>query len=156
MVVGPFGPDLKKEYAPEGKVDLLAEFDSVNGQKLKWQPAQAEPSGLLNLKAIFNGVDGSDYALTFVHSAADQPAKLMFGSDGIARVWVNGAMVHQIGTARAAKADEDTVPISLKMGWNPVLTKVVHGTQGVYMRFVGNGLRVSRAASDEKLPGPGK
>ena len=54
-VVGPFGPDLKTPYPPEEKPDLTESYPGKKpDEKLAWQPAQAEPTGLLNLTAIFH------------------------------------------------------------------------------------------------------
>jgi putative membrane-bound dehydrogenase-like protein len=153
-VVGPFGDDLKKEYPPEGKADPEATYP---GDK-KWQPAQAEPSGLLNLKAIFNRENASAYALTYVWSPKEQKAQMLLGSDDTVRVWLNGSLVHEYATPRSARPDEDKVDVALKQGWNAVLAKVVNGQadHGLYLRFVGEGLRVSRVPADDRLPGAGK
>ncbi len=139
-VVGPFGGELKTAYAPEGKSDLGATYP---GDK-KWQEAQAAPSGLLDLKAIFNVKSASAYALTYVHSPKAQKAQMLLGSGGSARVWINGKLTHTVESTRPARADEDRVPIELKEGWNAVLAKVVNGEGGLYLRFAGEGLRVSR------------
>jgi hypothetical protein len=50
------------------------------------------------------------------------------------------------------------VDVTLKQGWNAVLAKVVNGRadHGLYLRFAGEGLRVSRVPADDKLPGAGK
>ena len=157
MVVGPFSSTDLGVMPYERKIDLAAEFNIGKGVA-KWQPAQAEPSGLLNLRAIFNSPDCEVYALMFVYSPTKQDARLLLGSDGVARIWVNGSKVHEVAKARSAKADEESAPISLKEGWNPVLTMVTNGNGnlGLYLRFVGNGLKVGRTPTDDKLPGPGK
>jgi putative membrane-bound dehydrogenase-like protein len=154
-VVGPFGDDLKKAYPPEDKLDLQAEYTGDKGAKVKWQPAQAEGDGFLNLKAIFNRDNASAYALTHVYSAKAQKAQMLLGSDDTVRVWLNGTMVHEYTTARSAKADEDKVDVRLKQGWNVVLVKVVNGEadHGLFLRFAGEGLRVARSPIEDKVPG---
>jgi putative heme-binding domain-containing protein len=153
-VVGPFGDELKTAYPPEAKPDPETTYP---GDK-KWQPAQAEPSGLLNLKAIFNRDHASAYALTYVYSPKEQKAEMLLGSDDTVRVWLNGALVHEHAVPRSARPDEDKVAVTLKEGWNAVLAKVVNvdADHGLYLRFAGEGLRVARTPGDDKGPGAGK
>jgi putative heme-binding domain-containing protein len=153
-VVGPFGDELKTPHPPETKADPDATYP---GDK-KWQPAQAEPSGLLNLKAIFKRDHASAYALTYVWSPTRQKATMLLGSDDTVRVWLNATLVHEYATSRSARPDEDKVEVDLKEGWNVVLAKVVNldGDHGLYLRFRGEGLRVSRTQSNDKLPGAAK
>jgi putative membrane-bound dehydrogenase-like protein len=153
FVVGPFGPDLAKPYPPEQKPDPEATYPGAKtGEVLKWQPAHAEPSGLLNLRAIFNKEHISAYALTYVYSARPQKAEMLLGSDDTVRVWIDGRLVHEYATPRSAVPDQDRVTVALKEGWNRVLVKVVNGTDdhGLYLRFVGDGLRVARTPFEVK------
>ncbi len=146
FVVGPFGPDLAKEYGPETKTDPEAKYGE--GQ-LTWQAVQAEPSGLLNLPALFNRDEASAYALTNVHSANAQNVEMVLGSDSSVRVWVNGKLVHESAKNVAMKPDAEHVTVPLNAGWNTVLVKVANGKggHGLYLRFNGDGLRVSRNKS---------
>jgi putative heme-binding domain-containing protein len=155
LVVGPFGPDLAKEYGPEAKIDPEAKYaGGKSGKMMTWQPAQAEPSGFLNLRAVFNREDASAYALTNVHSPKPQDVEMALGADDFVRVWVNGKLVLENAKTTALKPDADRVSVSLNQGWNTVLLKVVNvkGEHGVYLRFNGDGLRVSRTQSVDKTP----
>jgi quinoprotein glucose dehydrogenase len=147
LVVGPFGADLKTAYPPEKNPDPAATYDGDKpGAKLSWQPQQAEPSGYLNLKATSQRDNASAYALTYVYSPQAQKVRMLAGSDDTLRVWINGALVHEYATPRSARPDDDRVEVTLQEGWNPVLAKVVNLTSdhGLYLRFDGQGLRVSR------------
>jgi putative membrane-bound dehydrogenase-like protein len=153
FVVGPFGPDLQKAYPPEQKPDPEAAYAGAKpGETLKWQPAQAEPNGLLNLRAVFNKEQISAYALTYVYSARPQKVEMLIGSDDTVRVWIHGRLVHEYATPRPAVPDQDRVTVALEEGWNPVLVKVVNGAadHGLYLRFVGDGLRVARKPFEVK------
>jgi hypothetical protein len=77
---------------------------------------------------------------------------MLVGSDDTVRVWINGKQVHEYATPRSAKPDDDKVPVHLDAGWNKVLVKVVNGEadHGLYLRFVGEGLRVARTPVEEK------
>jgi quinoprotein glucose dehydrogenase len=146
QAVGPFAPDLKTPFGPEKD---LTPRDGYTGKKpgeiLRWREVTAGPTGLLNLRALFNQDRASAYVLTHVHSPADQKAQLLLGSNA-ARVWVNGEQVHEHTASRRAAADQDRVTVTLQKGWNPVLVKVVGepGDFGLYLRFVGEGLRTRR------------
>jgi putative membrane-bound dehydrogenase-like protein len=146
-VVGPFSEDLKKSYAPEEKADPAATYPgSKPGQKLSWEVRQAEPNGYLNLRAVFNADHISAYALTYVYSPKAQKAAMLVGSDDMAKVWLNGKLVHEYTQPRSAKPDDDRVTITLKEGWNTVLVRVVNVAldHGLYLRFTdGEGLRVA-------------
>ncbi len=153
LVVGPFGPDLKQAYPPEEKADPEASYPGMTpGQTLKWQSAQAEPSGLLNLRAIFNKENISAYALTHVYTAKAQKVEMLLGSDDTVRVWIHGKLVHEFAMSRSAQPDADRVIVSLKEGWNPVLVKIVNkqADHGLFLRFNGEGLRVSRIPFEVK------
>ena len=60
-------------------------------------------------------------------------------------MWVNGKLVHEQGTARAAQPDNDRVTVELRQGWNPVVLKVVNRPEGhgLYLRVVGEEVRSS-------------
>ena len=152
-VVGPFGPDLRTAYPPEAQPDVTATYPGTRpNETLAWQQAQAEPTGLLNLTAIFHANLASAYALTYIHSPKEQNAQMLLGSDDTVRVWLNGKQVHEYATPRSAKADEDKVSVHLEPGWNRVLVKVVNvdADHGLYLRFVGEGLRVARTPVEDK------
>jgi putative membrane-bound dehydrogenase-like protein len=147
-VVGPFGEELKTAYPPETKPDPAATYATGKpGEVLAWQAAQAGPNGLLNLREAVDQNHVSTYALTYVYSTQAQTIKLLLGSNGAVRVWINGEMVHEHSQTRKARPDEDRAEVSLKEGWNTVLVKIVNadGANGLYLRFSGsNGLRVAR------------
>ncbi len=154
LVVGPFGADLAKEYGPETKLDPEAKYAGDKpDMPLTWQPVQAEPSGLLNLKALFNRDDTSAYVLTNVHTAKAQNVEMVLGAAGVVRVWVNGKLVYE-STKVVPKLDAERVTVPLTPGWNTVLVKVAHGKgeHALYLRFNGDGLRVSCTQTAEKVP----
>jgi hypothetical protein len=90
--------------------------------------------------------------VTHVWSAKAQQATMLVGSDDSVRVWLDGKLVHDNPALRSARPDEDRVTVTLKPGWNKVLVKVVNGSgdYGLYLRFTGEDLRVSRLPVTEK------
>ncbi len=152
-VVGPFGNALAASYPPEKKPDPTASYPGDKpGVVLRWQAAQSEPSGLLDLGKIYKREKISAYALTHVYSPTDQKVEMLVGSDDTVRIWLNDKLVHEYAQDRSARPDQDRVAVSLQAGWNRVLVKVVNGTtdHGLYLRFTGgNGLRVSRTPQEK-------
>jgi putative heme-binding domain-containing protein len=146
-VVGPFPDDLKAVYPPEAEPEPSSSYPGEKpGEKLSWQPQQAEGNGFLNLRTTSRRDRASTYALTYVYAPKAHKAQMLIGADGRMRVWLNKTLVHEHATARPAHPDEDRVDVILREGWNKVLIKVVSGTpeQRLYLRFAGGeGLRVS-------------
>ncbi|HPD15654.1 MAG TPA: HEAT repeat domain-containing protein [Planctomycetota bacterium] len=67
------------------------------------------------------------YLRTCVWSPADQKARLEFGSDDGAKVWLNGALVINANQARSFAVASDKAEVVLKKGWNALLVKVWNG-----------------------------
>jgi putative membrane-bound dehydrogenase-like protein len=160
-VVGPFAADFAKKYGPEKDADQKTAVEADKdigtspwdkpGGKLTWAAKQADSRGYLDLRGIFNRDGISAYALTHVYSPKEQKIKLLAGSAGALRVWIDGKLVHEVAKPRPARADEDQVEVTLTPGWHRVLVRVAgtEGQQGVFLRFSGGeGLRVSLKASD--------
>ena len=143
--VGPFPDDPRKDFGPETKTSEKESYDGPKNAKLTWQPRSTEPNGYLDLGALFGKDKTSAYAMTYVFSPKEQQATMQIGGDDQLRAWINGKMVHEFTGNRVAKVDEDKVKVDLKQGWNPVLVKVVNrnSPHGLYLRFVGDGIRSS-------------
>ena len=67
------------------------------------------------------------YLRTNVWSPEDQKARLEFGSDDGAKVWLGGKLVLNAGQPRSFAAASDKVEVALKKGWNALLVKVWNG-----------------------------
>jgi hypothetical protein len=83
---------------------------------------------------------------------------MLVGAGNTDRIWVNDARVHEQLTPRTAVPDQDKVDVELKEGWNTVLAKVVktNSNQSLYLRFTGEGLRVSSQPNAAEVPLPPK
>ncbi|MBY0526895.1 MAG: HEAT repeat domain-containing protein [Gemmataceae bacterium] len=139
-VVGPFAGDPKIAHPPESKVDLAAKYPGMKqGEDVAWQVRQTDPTGMLNLRSVFNRERTTGYALTYVYSPKAQKVQMLIGASDAMKVWVNGEAVHEHAKQRPARADADKVAVSLKEGWNPVLLKVssMGVEQALYLRVVG-------------------
>jgi quinoprotein glucose dehydrogenase len=148
-VAGPFGHDHTTSNPPEKQPDPKAVYPATpqsNGQPIRWVIQQVQPTGYLDLRAVFNRDTISAYALTYVYSPKSQRVTMLTGSDDTIRVWINGKLVHNHDVPRAAKADDDRVEVDLPSGWSPVLIHVTNrtGDHGFYLRFSGGeGIRLS-------------
>lgn len=137
----PFSPERARELNP--KVALEGRKPE---EKLTWKLVEAEPTGYLDLRKVFQSDHISAYGLTFVYSPREQKVTCLTGSDDQLRVWINGELVQEYATNRGAAPDTDQVDVELKTGWNTVLVKVTNSVaaHGLYLRFKGGeGIRFS-------------
>jgi hypothetical protein len=112
-----------------------------------------EPNGLLDIRAAYQRDLITAYAVTYVYSPKAQKVKMLTGSTGPMRVWLNDKQVYEFGDRRAAKPDTDKVTIELTTGWNTVLVKSAGAPKdnGIYLRFTdGEALRVSANKDSER------
>src|SRR5262249_41379431 len=146
-VVGPFEGDWKASHVLEAKPDPTATYASSKpDEKLAWRPLQAEPSGQLNLRTLFNRNGVSADALTYVYSPKSQKVHMREGGGDVVRIWLNSSRIHEHASPRPARPDEDRVEVALQEGWNTLLAKVasIDKHQGLYLRFTGGeGLRIA-------------
>jgi CubicO group peptidase (beta-lactamase class C family) len=117
---------------------------SVNGRRtgldvdhLKGEASLRRPSGKtavgrsVDLAAIFPDSENKvAYAYGVIKSPKAQTLTALFGSDDGAKVWVGGQLVHRIDAGRALNPEEDTFPVPLIKGENPILIKIENGSGG--------------------------
>lgn len=96
---------------------------------------------MINLRSYYEDHEPVEarvtYARSVVQSDREQAATLLTGSDDAIRVWLNGKLVLDRLTARAAQADEDAAPVRLRAGKNTLLVEVstLAGGWGFYLRL---------------------
>ena len=71
--------------------------------------------------------ESAAYAHVYVHSPTQRPAKLRMGSDDGSKAWLNGTMVATHDVYQGWTADQFTVDVALKPGWNRLLCKISQG-----------------------------
>jgi len=92
---------------------------------------EANELGIIDYSRVYNNLENhTAYALTFVKSKKDQLVHCLLGSDDAVKVWVNDELVHENYTYRATTPGDDSFPIYLKKGLNPILVKVINGVRG--------------------------
>jgi len=141
-ITGPFDNSdkkgLDKAFPPEEKIDLAARYRGKNGASARWtRPFNYEDSGYVDLNSLITPNDYSvAYAVTFAHSPNKRKVKFLIGSDRGIRIWVNNTEVFKKDAERQAEADEDSITVDLKKGWNKILVKVTEtwGSWGFYFR----------------------
>jgi len=67
------------------------------------------------------------YAFTYIYSTRPQKLQLRLGSDDGVVAWVNGREVWRNDLQRSLVADQDSVPVAFRKGWNRLLLKISQG-----------------------------
>ena len=125
-------------YPPE-KEDITGKsYVGSDGRHLRWHAVGAAASGFMNLQNLTPSDLVVAYAHTRVYAPRARAATLLLGSDDGAKVFVNGKEVYRVMAIRGARADEDTVSLPLKKGWNSLLLKIENnfGGFGFYARVI--------------------
>ncbi|MGD2176037.1 MAG: metallophosphoesterase [Candidatus Brocadiaceae bacterium] len=124
---------------PEQKTDLHATYTGKDGNEIRWRKVEADPDGLVNLDAVF---DGEDYAaacaVTYVHSPEGGTYRALVGSDDSILVRINGKEAFRHHVQRGPEPDQDAFIAELRPGWNEVFVKVAErwGGWGLYFRLM--------------------
>ena len=122
------GPYMKAGLKYDRLFDVRFAPETPAAKGVTWRalPAGTDPKRprILDLRKAIGGDQRVAYVLTWVHSAAAQPARLELGSDDGVKAWLNGKLVHANNVARAAIPYTDKAPVTLKAGWNPLLLKI--------------------------------
>ena len=125
QVAGPYTQEGKK-YDQLFDIPFGPEEPGAKGVAWRVLPAgtDAEHPCILDLLEAIGGDQRVAYALTWVHSEADQPARLELGSDDGVKAWLNGRLVHANNAARAVIPYTDNADVTLSRGWNSLLLKI--------------------------------
>lgn len=130
---------LQEIFPPEQEIDLDKTYSGVNGQEVRWQLKTTPQNGYIDLYGKYDPYElVVVYALTYLHSPAEQEIPLLLGSDDGIKVFLNSRPVHEVLTIRIAQVDEDRVPLKLQKGWNELLLKIENnlGGYGFYARVL--------------------
>jgi len=104
-----------------------------DGSEARWREVVSD-TDKLDLKALFEKEGSTDNCVAYAYATVERdkagPAYLTLGSDDGARVWVSGALVHEVLIQRGVRADNDIVPVTLQKGSNTILAKVETGGGG--------------------------
>lgn len=171
LVAGPFpnvgalqlkGTGFATDYLrPEAAVSPVEGLEIVRGpsetnadpklivrRKAGWQVGLGTVKAGIDLDRMINGSKpGIAYLYTELIAPRDLSARLLFGSDDGAKVWLNGELKFTKQLARGVKRDEDAIEIDLKKGTNRILFKIEQGDGGW-------GLLARVAGRDgERIPG---
>jgi WD40 repeat protein len=126
---------LEQEHVPQ-EANLrprAGDRAKVGESERVWRKVQLKDT-LLDLNELLGKVTewSVAYAVCYIGSEAAKTRLLMkVGSDGQAKVYLNGKEIYRCEEARACELDQDVVPrVELKAGLNVVVFKVVNGTGG--------------------------
>jgi mannan endo-1,4-beta-mannosidase len=147
LVAGPFpnegalqlkGTGFKTDYLGGEAVADPSEGDAAGTHD--WRLASGSVNRGIDLKGLLRWNDpGIAYCFANIESPQDQDAKLLFGSDDGAKVYLNGERLFSKQIARVVKRDEESVALHLKKGKNRLLFKIEQGdgNWGLMARVVG-------------------
>ena len=118
-------------YEPENVIDFNKDYALPGGQTARWKPAFDQPTGFVDLAALFQPNNNVvSYATIYVKSPTARSAIVSAGSDDGIKAWVNGKVVISDNAARGAAPDQDEATVNLKAGWNQVLLKITQSGYG--------------------------
>ena len=131
LVAGPFDNSdlhgLDKPYPPEALQDYGG-----------WRRVfNRESFGYVDLNELFMPNDFVvAYCKGYLYSPNRRRVQLRVGSDDGIMLWLNDEMILRRDHYRSAVMDQESVPVTLREGWNKVLMKVSEtwGDWGVYFR----------------------
>jgi putative heme-binding domain-containing protein len=142
LVTGPYkaegGTDaLDQVFDPEKELVRAA---SVNERAARGRSVAVDGAGYLDLQAHIGTAGGSSvaYLSKSIESPADQDARILLGTHGPVKVWVNGTVVHANRKSRVAAPGDDQVTVRLRRGRNDILVKLVSapGSSGLYLTIL--------------------
>ncbi|HPD15262.1 MAG TPA: VCBS repeat-containing protein [Planctomycetota bacterium] len=117
-------------YPPERGVDLKAEYQGKNNQKVTWKEGPFTDGQISNL-ALFTP-ESNDNAAVYVYREFDLPGAMdlpvSLGSDDTLTVWLNGQKVHAENTDRGCAPDQAKLTLKMQAGKNKLLMKICNGS----------------------------
>jgi hypothetical protein len=119
-------------YDPEREIILDKSYQ--DGAQ-RWSPHPEWEDGKSH---ILPEGGNTTYLFRVIHSEAERPVNLSFGSDDAIKVWFNGVQLLANKTARAAAPDQEKATVTLRAGRNELLIKIVNkaGPAGFYFRMI--------------------
>jgi hypothetical protein len=140
VVAGPF-PAAERAahrttFGPETHLEPEVAFQA-GARQVRWTPPTAGPPPEgpgLDFTSQYGTVQcAAAFAFTRLRSERAQDVEFRFGSDDTLRVWLNGEVLYDLETYRAAHPDQEIVPAQLEAGANTLLVKV--GQEVGYWQF---------------------
>jgi hypothetical protein len=138
-------------YGPEIDADRLRVYVGKHGAEVRWQAAQANASGLLDLAPpnVSRALKEHSiaYAQVFLYSAGRRSVPFALGTDDGCRVYLNGSLIYQDPSRHVANPWQHFGRLRLRGGWNRVLFKVENGVSdfGVYFQLFDSEIRAARS-----------
>ncbi len=143
---------LAHKQAPEPNIVHITAPLTKTGEPLAWSGATADAEGHLDMAAaeIAMCEQSIAYARCWLHSPDDREVEFTIGSDDGCRIWVGDTLSWDDPDYQSASPDANFGTMALQEGWNPVLVKVLNGSQsmGFYMRVLDTSVVASASPPD--------
>jgi hypothetical protein len=122
---------LSGPYLMEGKSGAAlfdVEFPPEKPTGAKWFPWKHGSNPMIvNFREVdLKGGGDTMYMRTQIYSPKAQQAQLVIGSDDAVKAWLNGKVVDAQNVGRTLQDGEDHVEVSLNVGWNTLVMKIVN------------------------------
>jgi len=125
---------------PQANLDLAATYEGKGGKAARWQAAEEDADGYLDLELLYRGATewAAACALAYVYSPAKAKFEILAGSDDDLQVRLNGKSVYNWFGGRGASLGDDQFSVELQQGWNEVLLRVDNrwGGWGFFFQIV--------------------
>ncbi|MBI1841224.1 MAG: serine hydrolase [Verrucomicrobia bacterium] len=96
----------------------------IGKRTLRWRAIESTQD-TIDLSALLGVKEpGVGYAWTEILAPRDLSVLMGLGTDGAAKVWLNGKLVHERRSARLLRKDDDLIPMRLDRGTNRLLLKI--------------------------------
>ena len=132
--IGPFdnagGQGFAAVYPPEKEINLAAQYDGKNGEKVVWKAGNFADANVSSLKALFKSEHQANavaYVYRQIDTATGGTLPISVGSDDTLTVWLNGQELVAQNVFRSAGPDQAKLTLSLKPGRNDLLLKICQG-----------------------------
>ena len=111
---------------------------------------KSESDGYLNLSVGDSPENVIAYAKCWLWSPDERAIDFTVGSDDACRIWVNDDVVFNDASWHSARKDRKFGSATLRMGWNPVLFKILNGNSamGLYFRVLDD--EIKNSATEQK------
>lgn len=122
--------DFLTDHGGETQIQPTAQLaHQRNGKEYHWLNVRSPTNVVDLIRHVGYGEYATAYAWARIDMPAETSALLGIGSDDAVKVWLNGELVHENWANRAAREDDDLVPVKFRAGPNYLLLKVQNGRE---------------------------
>ena len=123
---------------------------TADSEQLAWQPVGTTDNGYVDLKRTVSAADTVlSYCVAWIEIPEETRARILFGCNDVATIYVNTTEVHSDTIAGGAKLDRDSIDVVLPAGRSSIVVKsgdAGGSAWGFFLRIVDENGRALRNA----------